>query len=111
MRRIRSDDYRKYDAERKRKHQAKGQAIIRRLKTMKGCAVCGYKKHHAALEFNHIDPSTKLCNISHVTHYAVFGRNTKSKKKLKDELSKCEVLCAICHRIKTFEGQHWKVNK
>ena len=58
-----------------------------------GCCVrCGYNEHNAALQFHHIDPSTKeytwpkLCKCSW--------------DKITKELDKCEVLCANCHAIK-----------
>lgn len=64
---------------------------------MKGCSVCGYKEHHVALHFNHIDPSNKVRNVS-ACH---------SVKAVKEEIRKCEVLCANCHAIKTVEEKHF----
>ena len=42
-----------------------------------------------AFDFHHINPEEKEFNIS---------SKYKSFKKLKIELEKCELLCAICHR-------------
>ena len=67
-----------------------------RVKMFKGCAICGYKKHPAALHFNHIDPTKKVGNVSKL----------KSWAKVKEEIRKCEVLCANCHAIKTVEEKH-----
>ena len=55
--------------------------------------------HPVALELNHIDPTTKTYSI---------GRDliSISMKKLVEELAKCEVLCANCHQIHTYENGH-----
>lgn len=63
---------------------------------MKGCVVCGYKEHHVALHYNHIDPSTKVRNVSRAA----------SVKAVKEEIEKCEVLCANCHAVKSLEEKH-----
>jgi len=47
------------------------------------------------LEFNHLDIDKKIANISKMVHAG------KSLKSIKDEINKCEVLCANCHRIYT----------
>jgi len=50
-----------------------------------------------ALEFNHRDPSTKMENIS--TMVGRFGYD-----RLMEEVAKCDVVCANCHRIHTFKN-------
>ena len=73
----------------KRENGRKNRAKLEEFKLSKGCAKCGYDKHHAALEFNHLDPATKTGNISEkVTIW--------SQKKIMEEVDKCEVLCAMC---------------
>ena len=54
------------------------------------CTVCGYDKCREALEWHHIDPSTK-----DITPAKVFSR---SYDRILEELSKCVLLCANCHR-------------
>lgn len=54
------------------------------------CAKCGYSKCLAALEFHHLDGSTKESTISNL-------RN-RSEEVLKLEVEKCVLLCANCHR-------------
>ena len=51
------------------------------------CSSCGYSKCLTALEFHHVNPSEKELYNSHWT----FERN-------KNELDKCVLLCANCHR-------------
>lgn len=55
------------------------------------CAHCGFS-HTAALDFHHEDPSTKEFNIHRLVGN---GRFTKAY----EEIKKCIVLCANCHRI------------
>lgn len=58
------------------------------------CIDCGFS-NWMALEFDHLVPETKLKNVSDLV------RNGASIKKIQDEIDKCEVRCANCHRIKT----------
>lgn len=77
-------------------------AFTNRVKTKLGCKKCGYNEHPAALSFNHIDPSIKFRNISAMVH------EDYSIHKIKKEMRKCEVLCANCHNIHSYEEQHWR---
>ena len=54
------------------------------------CKICGYNKSMSALEFHHIDPSKKDFTISKYVN--------KKFDKIKDELDKCVLVCANCHR-------------
>lgn len=54
------------------------------------CALCGYMRHSAALQFHHVDPATKSFGLG------VRGI-TRSIEKLRDEAAKCVLLCANCH--------------
>ncbi len=44
------------------------------------------------LDFHHRDPSEKKTNV------ARFGRGGWSLKRIDEEIAKCEVVCANCHR-------------
>ena len=54
------------------------------------CQECGYNKCVAALEFHHLDPSTKEANWNKIRLW--------EWKKIEEELDKCSLLCANCHR-------------
>lgn len=71
---------------------------------MKGCARCDFKAENSVqLEIDHIIPLGR--NRKH--RQAV--NNSWSKERLKRELSKCQVLCANCHRLKSYlEGSMFK---
>lgn len=56
------------------------------------CERCGYAANLAALDFHHRDPHTKEFQIDMRTF------SNTSLDKLKNELDKCELLCANCHR-------------
>ena len=55
------------------------------------CEKCGYDRCIDALEFHHMDPSRKDFSISSKGY-------TRSWEKVKEELDKCMILCANCHR-------------
>ena len=55
------------------------------------CAICRYNKCVQALEFHHRNPSKKDFGISAKGY-------TRSWQKVKNELDKCILLCANCHR-------------
>lgn len=69
----------------------------RRLKEMaielKGskCHFCGYNRCAGALEFHHVDENTKNFDLS-------TKGLTRSWNKIKEELAKCVLVCANCHR-------------
>ena len=63
------------------------------------CVKCGITDP-LVLEFDHLDPSTKVGCISALTPHI-------SSAELDKEIAKCQVLCANCHRIKTAEDQGW----
>ena len=55
-----------------------------------GCQICGYNKYGGSLDFHHIDPNKKLFTLSRYWRY--------SWDKLEEEIKKCILLCANCHR-------------
>lgn len=90
----------KFHAAKKRNHNHKVRLkkIRRRwlniYKVRKGCSLCGYNENSAALQFDHLDPSIKVRDVSNMI--------TMKLKRLMDEVRKCRVLCANCHMIHTF---------
>jgi len=61
------------------------------VKMARGCIDCGYAAHPAALDFDHL--SDKSINVS----------SAKSIAQADAEIAKCEVRCANCHRVKSWE--------
>ena len=78
-----------YTRERRRKHRA----LVQAIKMEKGCADCGFNEHYAALEFDHLDPTTK--------RYPINKMYAWSWKAIEAEMAKCDVVCANCHAMRT----------
>lgn len=64
----------------------------------KVCVRCGSTSN---LELDHIDASTKELRVS-----ALWSMSDKNPKKLA-EIEKCQVLCAPCHDLKTYESKEY----
>jgi hypothetical protein len=72
------------------------QNLKRRLAEIKeasGCVDCGIN-NHIILDFDHL--RNKKYNISRMIHDGF------SWKAIKKEIEKCEIVCANCHRIRTY---------
>lgn len=54
------------------------------------CKICGYDRCAAALHFHHLEPEHKDFGISQ-------SGQTKSIVKLREEASKCILVCSRCH--------------
>jgi 5-methylcytosine-specific restriction endonuclease McrA len=72
----------------KRRRSIKEKAII--LKGGK-CQICGYDRYPGGLDFHHLDPSTKTFGIGS-------GGHSRSWQRVLEELEKCILVCANCHR-------------
>lgn len=55
------------------------------------CQCCGYNRYVGALEFHHINSEEKDFGISAKGY-------TRSWERVKEELDKCILVCANCHR-------------
>jgi hypothetical protein len=82
------------DARRGQERTRENVQYVTELKMKFGCVDCGYKGHPAALDFDHLPGHTKRRGISRMVQA---HRNT-----LLAEIAKCEVVCANCHRIRTW---------
>jgi hypothetical protein len=83
----------------KRIKRAKFKAWLKDYCSRLSCIVCGFN-HPACLDFHHRDTSTKKKEVSRIVS------DNSTMKQLKEEIDKCDVLCANCHRIK-----HWEEYK
>ncbi len=81
-----------------RKHKQHIGALVKRWKLIKGCSHCDFKAAHSCqLDIDHIVPKGKSGNDRQAIN------TSWNKTRLKKELSKCQVLCANCHRLKTYK--------
>jgi hypothetical protein len=69
-------------------------SFIHELK-QKPCMDCGVMYPPYVMDFDHREANTKVSSIARLV-----GDN-RSKKKLLEELEKCDLICANCHRIRT----------
>lgn len=60
------------------------------------CADCGIKYPFYVMDLDHRDFRSKVNNVS-----SMFTHNW-SLDKIKTEVKKCDVVCANCHRIRTY---------
>jgi hypothetical protein len=67
---------------------------VDQYKLSRGCIDCGFADHPVALDFDHRDPELKIADVSSLL-WAPLAR-------LQAELNKCDVRCANCHRIITY---------
>ena len=87
------------EKEKWRKYRVWMRTLVGRWKMKKGCARCDFKaKYSYQLDLDHLDRNTK--RKVNGTHRAF--EVTWSKKRVKAELSKCQVLCKNCHAFKSY---------
>lgn len=70
------------------------------------CSKCGYSELNSALEFHHVDPTTKEMWISDYR-----GSSSNLTDEIKHELDKCIVLCVNCHREEHYDLEFYETNK
>lgn len=69
--------------------------FVREYKQAHPCVRCG-ESEPVCLDFHHLDPSLKFGLLTWMANHGL--------EKIKDEISKCEILCANCHRKEHFMG-------
>lgn len=89
---------RAYDRENQVRSRAERRAWLDAIKVKAGCADCGYSAHPRALDFDHIG-TDKLYDVGRMLH------NRTAWDRVLAEIAKCEVVCANCHRIRTYERE------
>jgi hypothetical protein len=80
---------REWERERRRR---KFYDVIDALKDVP-CADCGGRFPAVAMDFDHRDPSQKSFDVS--------TRSKSNLDEIRAEISKCDVVCANCHRVRT----------
>lgn len=69
----------------------------------KQCADCGKIYPPWVMEFDHKEGDLKIASISHMAL-----RNTSNFETIKKEIEKCDLVCANCHRQRTYDRLHRK---
>ncbi len=65
--------------------------FLREYKKNKSCVKCGWKEHTEILQFHHRDPKLKELK------FARGSIANCSKKRILEEIKKCDLLCPNCH--------------
>ena len=81
---------------RRAEKRAEVRAWIADYKRTLCCARCGFK-HPAALQFHHTDVKTKKFEIGSAVMLQ------KSLAQVREEIAKCECICANCHAVHHYE--------
>lgn len=102
MREYKAEWARKYRERNPDKARKKNNEWVRKrreewLKANGPCKECASWER---LEVDHIDPKSKV-------HHSVW---TWSEERRAKELKKCQVLCFLCHRLKTNKERGWKIH-
>lgn len=87
-------------AKRVEKRRRENAEHVFELKSKSPCTDCGVVYPPYVMDFDHIGPKKK--NVSGMVN-AAYRLDT-----LKKEIAQCEVVCANCHRIRTFKRGQWK---
>ena len=89
-----------------RKLKAYIKKFVNKYKMLKGCSApnCHYTKNNMSfipeiLHFDHINPEDKKWSISKMY--------THNIKTIKNEIRKCQILCANCHIEKTIKNKDY----
>lgn len=88
-----------------KRHREKIRALLFKYLSDESCIDCG-EQDPIVLDFDHRDPKNKFKQISRMLsgHY--------SWKSVVQEIEKCDIRCANCHRRKTYvQLGYWGRNK
>ena len=85
-----------------RKRRIRNQSLVRKYLLNSSCLLC-HEDDPDLLEFDHIESNNKKGDISRLVSNA-------GKQTLIDEIAKCRVLCANCHRLHTAKQLGWYKN-
>jgi hypothetical protein len=68
--------------------------FVRAYKHLKPCADCKVPHPYWRLDFDHLPGNKKMFNLA-------YAKKVGSMKRVIEEIQKCEVVCANCHRDRT----------
>ena len=89
---------RAYDRKKQARERARRRTWLDGIKVEAGCADCGYNDHPRALDFDHLG-TDKVGDVGRMCHSRI------AVEKILAEIAKCEVVCANCHRVRTWRRE------
>lgn len=79
-----------------RRHQ-----YVQDLKESSPCLDCGQFYHYCVMQYDHRDSSEKIDSVSRLL-------NRVTMDAVRKEIDKCDLVCANCHAIRSFERKTGK---
>lgn len=86
---------------RKRKYKKERSEYVNEWKKDRPCQDCGNVYAPWVMDFDHREGEAEIGSISSLT-----GRSTIRIERIKIEIGKCDLVCANCHRQRTYERMH-----
>lgn len=66
----------------------------------KPCTDCGNTYPPECMDYDHLPQHEKTTEVSAMVH------NTFSRRRILEEIAKCELVCSNCHRVRTKARRH-----
>ncbi len=85
---------RKYYIGKAAQRQKEAMQFLYDLKDNKPCFDCKKVHRYFALDYDHRDPTTKIACVSEMV---------SNRKAMLEEIAKCDLVCASCHRYRTYK--------
>ena len=71
-------------------YRERNRKFVNDYKLKHGCSICGYNKCASAIDFHH--ESDKVESVARLVNFSC------STKRILEEIDRCIVVCATCHR-------------
>lgn len=84
------------EAQYQRQARERNKEYIREIKEKHPCVDCEQFYHFSQMDFDHVKGHKK-------NNLSKYANSSVSIKTIKDELAKCELVCANCHRLRTWK--------
>lgn len=88
------DEVREKLRENNKERRQRARKYVKNKKKKSECKECGEDRHPDLLEYHHKNEEQKKAGISELVQLG------KPNEKIEEEIKKCELLCANCHRLK-----------
>jgi hypothetical protein len=82
--------------EQKRAQHARTMEWFRALKADRPCSDCGGVFHPAAMQWDHIPGTEKVADVAQLV-------TRHNRSAVLAEIAKCELVCANCHALRSFQ--------
>lgn len=81
--------------------RAKRHQYVQELKEASPCLDCGQFYHYCVMQYDHRDSVEKVDSVSRLL-------NRVNMDAVREEIAKCDLVCANCHAIRSFERKTGK---